>query len=306
MTVNGDRTVGNRLPWAKRRATVAKQIWGERVDVIGVQEVFQGYGPRARLVSGATQFLDLRNALRGAGGNYVLTNEASYNCVNSKSSYKCVHRYRGASGGDKIYYNASTLSMISQGSYTYAHQNPATRATVQYAMAYATLRVRATGKRFLFVTTHLDPPNRTVRVQQWNELITKVNSLKRGLPVVVVGDFNTQKFDVITKTMLPKMRRAGYGGVLNQSYATNPVTAPRAESTINGWVNSNNRYDRDVRHYSYPNNHAKTGNSIDWIFATNSIPVKQFKMVSDFDPKTLRVRGTMPSDHNMLRATLGL
>jgi endonuclease/exonuclease/phosphatase family metal-dependent hydrolase len=256
------------------------------------------------MVDGANQFLDLKNGLNSAGGTYALTNETSYNCVNPKSSYKCVYQYRGASGGDRIYYNTSTLSMVSQGAYAYPTQNPDTVATVTYALAYAVFEVKSTGTRFLFTTTHLDPPNRTVRVAQWNELIAKVNQMKGDMPVVNVGDYNTQKFDVITQEMLPKMKAAGYGDVLNQSYATNPATVVRAQSTVNGWVNSLNRYDRDVRNYSYPGNYTKTGNSIDWIFASNSLPVRQFKMVSDFDPDTLQVQGVMPSDHNMERATL--
>jgi endonuclease/exonuclease/phosphatase family metal-dependent hydrolase len=304
MTASGDQTVGNRLPWAGRRAAVVGQILGEKVDVIGVQEVNQSYGLASRMVDGANQFLDLKNGLNSAGGTYALTNETSYNCVNPKSSYKCVYQYRGASGGDRIYYNTSTLSMVSQGAYAYPTQNPDTVATVTYALAYAVFEVKSTGTRFLFTTTHLDPPNRTVRVAQWNELIAKVNQMKGDMPVVNVGDYNTQKFDVITQEMLPKMKAAGYGDVLNQSYATNPATVVRAQSTVNGWVNSLNRYDRDVRNYSYPGNYTKTGNSIDWIFASNSLPVRQFKMVSDFDPDTLQVQGVMPSDHNMERATL--
>jgi hypothetical protein len=102
------------------------------------------------------------------------------------------------------------------------------------------------------------------------------------------------------------MKDAGYGDVLNQQYATALTPEPRAEHTINGWINSLGRFDRDVKNYSYYGNHAKTGNSIDWIFASNELPVKEFKMVLDFDPTTLQVNGVIPSDHNMERATITL
>jgi endonuclease/exonuclease/phosphatase family metal-dependent hydrolase len=305
VTVSGDQTAGNRRPWAQRRDTVISQILGEKVDVIGVQEVNQSHTYASRLVDGETQFLDLKNGLNKAGGTYALTNENSFNCVNPKTSYKCVYQYRGASGGDRILYNTSTLELVSQGAYTYQHQNTTT-PTVQYALAYAVLRVKATGAKFLFTTTHLDPPDRGIRVAQWHELIDKVNELKGSLPVINVGDYNTQKFDVITQTMLPAMKSAGYGDVLNQQYAVNPVTNPRAQRMVNGWVNSNNRWDRNVANYSYPSARTKTGNNIDWIFATNSLPVKEWKMVTNFDPTTLQVLGTMPSDHNMIRATITL
>jgi endonuclease/exonuclease/phosphatase family metal-dependent hydrolase len=305
MTVTGDTTDGNRLPWAKRRATVVKQILGEKVDVIGVQEVNQSYLYPERLVNGGTQFLDLKNGLNAAGGTYALTNENSYNCVNPKSSYKCVYRNRGASGGDRIYYNTSTLALVSQGAYQYkAH------STARYGLAYAVFRVRSTGDKFFFTTTHLDPPDRYVRMAQWKELILKVNELKGSLPVINVGDYNTQKFDAGTPRlcdqMLPAMRASGYGDVLNQTCATNPVVHPRAQRSINGWVNSLNRFNRDIRTYSYYNNHTKTGNNIDWIFASNNLPVKEWKMVVNYDPTTLRVAGTIPSDHNMVRATITL
>lgn len=305
MTASGDRTQGNRLPWAQRRATVVQQILGQQVDVIGVQEVTQTNSLARRMVNGANQFLDLRNGLNAAGGSFALTNTNSYNCVNPKTSYKCVYRYRGASGGDRIYYDTTKLTMLSAGSYAYPTQNPAT-PSVTYALAYAYFSVKATGARFLFTSTHLDPPNRTVRVAQWHELIAKVNLLKGSLPVINVGDYNTQKMDVIAQSMLPAMKEAGYGDVLNQSYGQNKVTEPRARTTVNGWVNSLNRYNRDVSTYSYENNHDRTGNSIDWIFASNSLPVQEFEMVSNFDPNTLQVQGIMPSDHNMVRATITL
>jgi endonuclease/exonuclease/phosphatase family metal-dependent hydrolase len=305
MTATGDRTEGNRLPWAQRRAAVVRQILGEQVDVVGVQEVTQTNSIPNRMVSGANQFLDLRDGLNSAGGTFALTNENSYNCVNPKTSRGCRYEYRGASGGDRIYYDTSKLTMLSAGSYAYPTQNPAT-PSVTYALAYAYFSVKATGARFLFTSTHLDPPSRSVRVAQWHELIAEVNQLKGSLPVVDVGDYNTQKMDEIAQTMLPAMKDAGYGDVLNQSYGQNKVADPRARATVNGWVNSLNRYNRDVRTYSYFNNHDRTGNSIDWIFASNSLPVQEVKVVSDFDPATLQVQGVMPSDHNMMRATLTL
>jgi endonuclease/exonuclease/phosphatase family metal-dependent hydrolase len=305
VTVSGDTTSGNRLPWAQRRATVVKEILDEKVDVIGVQEVNQSHSNTARLVDGSTQFMDLKNGLNSAGGTYALTNEASYNCVNPDTPYKCVYQNRGASGGDRIYHNTSTLDMVSQGAYEYVHQN-STTPTVKYSLAYAVFQVKSTGARFFFTTTHLDPPDPQVRVAQWHELIDKVNELKGNLPVINVGDYNTQKFDIICQQMLPAMKSAGYGDVLNQQYGVNPVASPRAQRSINGWVNSNNRWNRNVADYSYTNNRVKTGNSIDWIFATNSLPVKEFKMVTNFDPTTLMVQGVMPSDHNMIRATVTL
>ena len=306
MTVTGDQTTGDRLPWAQRRATVVKEILGEKVDIIGVQEVNQSYTMAKQLVDGGTQFLDLKNGLNSGGGTYALTNEDSYNCVRPETSYKCVYQDRGASGGDRIYYNTSTLAMVSQGSYRYQAQDAGAMPWGGWELTYAVMRVKATGARFLFTNTHLDPTNQDVKIAQWHELIDKVNEIKGSLPVINVGDYNTQKFDVRIQPMLPAMKAAGYGDVLNQTYNTNPVANPRAESTVNGYFNSLGRYNRDTRTYSYYTNRAKTGNSIDWIFASNSLPVREYKVVLDYDPTTLQVNGVIPSDHNMIRATLTL
>jgi endonuclease/exonuclease/phosphatase family metal-dependent hydrolase len=304
MTVSGDRTEGERLPWAKRRATVIKQILGEKVDVLGVQEVNQSLVFKDRLVDGETQIEDLKNGLNAAGGHFAVTNETPYNCLNPTTTYKCVPKYRGASGGDRIYYNTTTLDLVSQGSYKYQHQNQV--VPVNYWLVYAVFQVKKTGARFLFTNTHLDPPSPEVRLAQWRELMAKVDELKKGLPVVSVGDFNTQKMDPIIAPMLTAMKAHGYGDVLNQSYKVNPVEKPRAQHTINGWINTANHLDRDISKHGYPYNRAKTGNMIDWIFATNSLPVKEFKVVVDYDPATLMLRGVFPSDHNMIRATLTL
>jgi len=102
------------------------------------------------------------------------------------------------------------------------------------------------------------------------------------------------------------MRHAGFGDVLNQQFHVNPSRGVRAQRRINTWVSSNNHDSRNVRSYGYADSRRKTGNSIDYIFASNSLRVKEYKVVLDFDPRSLRVRGTLPSDHNMLRATIAL
>jgi hypothetical protein len=101
------------------------------------------------------------------------------------------------------------------------------------------------------------------------------------------------------------MQAQGYGDVLDQHFQTSNAVAPRAQSRVNAWIGSSNRFDRDVRTFSYYAAPAtKIGNNIDWIFATNELVVKEWKTVVDFDPDTLQVTGVLPSDHNMVRATL--
>jgi len=299
-SVSLDQTNGNRQPWKERRGKVIAELMSEHPDVIGVQEANPSYSYPTRLVDGPTQYFDLRNGLNKAGGNYQLTNTVPYNCVNARSNYKCVYQYRGASWGDRILYNRDTIDLVRSGSTLYSVQGA---GVDKRYIAWAVLSVKATGHTFLFVGTH-PRGDASQRGAQLNQLVSRINALKQGRPVVAVGDFNTQKFDPFAATLLPKMRNNGYGDVLNQEYAVNPVRQPRAQSTVDAWINSYNHLNRAVDQWSYSQRRDKTGNMIDYVFATNSLPVRRFRLVLDYDASTLQVNGVFPSDHNMITATL--
>jgi endonuclease/exonuclease/phosphatase family metal-dependent hydrolase len=294
-----DRTVGNQRPWRQRRAGVIANILGENVDVIGIQEANQSNSFANRVVDGPNQFMDLRNGLNRAGGSFEVTTSASYNCADPSSSYKCRYRNWGAGGGDHILYNTKTLTMLSHGAVRYASAK--TTGTLARYLTYAKFQVNSTGRRFLFTSTHLDKD----RATEWREVVQQVNRLKGSLPVVNVGDYNTQKYDTLASRMLPGMKNAGYGDVLNQQYKTNPVKYPRAQSTVNGHLYSFNHDYRDVRRFSCDVK-TKIGNNIDWVFATNSLAVREWKVVANYNPATMQLNGVIPSDHNMIRATITL
>jgi endonuclease/exonuclease/phosphatase family metal-dependent hydrolase len=300
-SVSLDVSDGDRRPWRERRAGLLANVLGERLDVLGVQEANASSVFEDRLVSGTTQFFDIRDGLDAAGQNFQLTNEASANCVNAATTYDCVPRERGAANSDRILYNADRIALVSQGGYLYPTQDPG--GTPRH-MAYAVLKVKRTGDQFLFVSTHLEAHDADVRYAQWRQMMAKVAEIKGALPVIAVGDYNMQKFDVRAAEMLPAMKDAGMGDVLNQEYNVNPSRNVRAQHLVNGWMNSLNRMNRNVADWAYEDQQEKTGNSIDWVFATNALTVKEYKVVVDFDPVTMLVRGVIPSDHNMLRATI--
>ena len=289
--------------WRERRPGVLANLLGENLDVVGLQEANHGTSFQSRLVSGTTQFDDILQGLRTGGQNFAITNPYTANCVNATTAYNCTYQDRGVAGSDRIMFNADRLSMISQGGYAFPTQR--TGGNPMH-LAYATLQVKRTGDRFLFATTHLDAGDATVRYTQWRELIAKVSQLKGNLPVIVVGDFNMQKMDPNAATYLPAMKNAGMGDVLNQEYRINPGRGVRAKLMVNGWINSANHVSHDVKSFSYDDARTKTGNNIDYVFATNSLVVKEWKMVIKYDPITLWVDGVIPSDHNMVRATVTL
>lgn len=302
-SVSLDTTDGERRPWRERRQMVIANILGESVDVIGVQEVNPSPAFASRLVDGRNQYLDLRNGLNKAGGTFALTNRYAFNCKKPMKQYNCQHKNRGASHSDRILYNTQTISLVDQGKLKYraqvGHESPA-------HMGWAKLRSNVNGAEFLFTTTHLEPKNSKVRRKQWLEMIAKINDLKQGLPVVATGDFNTHKFSPSAERFLPRMKEAGYGDVLDQHYRVTKIATPRAAHTVNGWMNTANKFARDVREFGYWDEQYRTGNNIDWIWADNQMPVREWKVVTSWDPNTWQVNGVIPSDHNMVRATLGL
>ncbi len=288
-------------PWAQRRGVAIRQILSRDLDILGIQET--SFGPQAgvKYASGAsTQYLDLLRGLNAAGASYRLTSKAAYNCETARTPYRCVSRDRGAAGGDRIIFNAETLEMLSRGSMRYQAQSGSTRYLV-----WAAMRVRSTGHEFLFTTTHLSS-SATARLAQWQEMIPAVDALKGSRPVIATGDFNVRKNHEIAEWALSAMKDAGYGDVLNQEYQMNPVARPRALETVNGWLGSFNGGRRNLAEYGYATKRHLTGNIIDYVFADNAMTVRRWEVVVDHDPRTLQTTGTLPSDHNLVVATLEL
>ena len=101
-----DRTAGNQRPWRKRRATVARQILSNRIDVVGIQEAAYTSSFAPRMVYGRTQYLDLRNGLNAMGGRYAVTVKAAVNCRRAFILPRCRHRDRNASAAERILYKS--------------------------------------------------------------------------------------------------------------------------------------------------------------------------------------------------------
>lgn len=287
--------------WKIRRQVIIRQVLGEKIGVLGIQEAHQGRSIGLNYPDGENQYADLRGGLNDAGGHYRLTTPASYNCANPDSFHNCRYRDRGASRSTRILYDAQLFEMVRDGSVKYRRQIREDRYLV-----WAVFKVRSTGQKFLFTTTHLTSRDERIRMAQWRQSVRVVNRLKGRKPVISTGDYNANKYHPISREMLPVMRENGYGDVLNQEYRTNPIEDPRAESVVNGWINSYNYGKRDVAAFSFEDQRHLTGMNIDWVFASNDLPVKEWKVVVDYNPDTLEVQGALPSDHNLVRATIRL
>ena len=295
-----DKASGEQRPWLERRDAVLDGITSQHPDVLGLQEANQSIMFASRLKDGDNQYRDVLNGLNARGAHYAVTNDWANNCVTAWRSSNCTYEYHGAAGDDRILYDTDTMSLVSQGSYYYTHQFNDSKRN----LAWAVLRSKANGAAFLFVDTHLEAADPATRELQWKELIPQIDQLRGGLPVISVGDYNTQKFDPIASRMLPAMKAAGYGDVLNQTYQVSARTSPRAQHLVNAWLSTENHFRRDVTGFGYAADRTKIGNGIDYVFASNDLPVTEYQLVLDYDPATLRVNGVFPSDHNLIRADI--
>lgn len=278
---------GEKQVWKVRRTAVFNTILGADLDVFGVQEANRASVYKTHLVDGPNQFEDLVNGVNKAAGVY------RYELVDQNPNSDALD--------NRILYNKAKLVVVSFGSLRYPHQ---TAGRYPRAMSWAVFKAKATGHRFLFTTTHLDPYSSSNRMRQWGDMINRIQQLRGDLPVFVTGDFNSTKFKSFAQARLQQMTDIGIPDALGQKYKTNGNQL-RADRGINQWINSFNGYRRDVAKYSYPNNRRNLGNGIDWIFASKALDVKEFEVTVSMDSH-LRLTGTIPSDHNMIRAKITL
>jgi endonuclease/exonuclease/phosphatase family metal-dependent hydrolase len=277
-------------PWRVRGTRVARQLLGQepsnqpaaRADVIALQEANNS----KRLANGRTQFTDLVHRL---------------NTSSRGNPYRAAGVHLD-SNGTRIAYNSSALHLIRAGAYKWSAQE--TRVDGFRMMAWARFRVRASNWRFFFASVHLETASRSVRLRQWKQLIAKVPKLANGLPVLIGGDFNATrnyKGDA-ARTMLPRMREAGFRDALGQDgpgYLT--LGQARPQHLVNARFNSVNHFRRRLGHYRHAD---WVGQDIDYLFASNGLNITSWGLVADHAEGSDRLRGVIPSDHNMIRAVV--
>jgi endonuclease/exonuclease/phosphatase family metal-dependent hydrolase len=286
--------------WPKRRAEIVRQVMHNRIGVLGVQEA--GISRFGIFPKYWNQYLDLRAALNRAGGAFRLTVRAAHNCKDAKTSRRCRYLNRGASNAVRILYDARKFQEIRSGSVRYRHQAGGPRY-----LAWTVLAARSTGKRFLFTNTHLTRNSQRVKLLQWRQMVRVITKLRGNhLPVIAVGDMNASKYNPLTVEMLPAMRRAGFGDVLNQSYRVARLDRSRAKRMQNTWISSLNRGRMHVGTFGHEENHQLGAANLDYVFATNGLPVLLWKTVVNFNRRTGLMRKPVPSDHNMVMAWIRL
>ncbi|MGY2874175.1 endonuclease/exonuclease/phosphatase family metal-dependent hydrolase [Marmoricola sp. URHA0025 HA25] len=304
-TINLDSALHPEERWLNRADRVATLLLGAGTtsntataapDVIAVQEANQSYAefPATRCTN---QLIDLRNRLNAGGLHH----------------YEATSLNPTVSVGTRILFDTARLRLESAGSTLLASPS-----TTHPHLAWAIFQSRDGGQEFFFGSVHLVPSeaadSNVVRDAEWDRLLALLAdpALTRGLPVVLGGDFNSFRYssnaNTTARTHLPRMATAGIPdmllGDLDPADPNLEVADARPAATpVNAHCMSFNGFKAE-RCGEDP---TVIGQQIDYLFASTDVVVKTWEMVLDLDPLgSGNWLGTIPSDHNELRATVTL
>jgi endonuclease/exonuclease/phosphatase family metal-dependent hydrolase len=246
-------------PWSARGPAIARLIEQASPDAVGIQEGASWVGK----VRGPREVDSLRSMLDG-----------EYKLAHTEIPPSQPHFRRT---GVYILYKADTYKAIGAG----GHWD---LGNTRWA-AYQVLQNRRTGARFLFVSAHLLVPagraNDVRREAETKSLLSHSRSYAAaaGLPIVYVGDFNSDQY-----------LRHSFNG---------PERAMRAKNVNDSYdvaqTRTHARYNTAEHYMRRP---PANGARIDYVFAPPGVGVRSWGLVMDLSHG--KFVGTIPSDHNPL------
>lgn len=281
--------------WTTRLPVVAHQIRRADLDVLGIQEASAS---TKYTRGGVAQFADI---LAELGSPYAFTNTDRY-CKAPDEAGRCP---TGASSSDRILYNTNRLQMQNNGSRkldTRAWDNGSGRYVV-----WAEFEAISSGKKFFFVNTHLEPGTEGATRQQQVAIILEEIAVQNtnNLPVVVVGDLGSTKFD--------SQVVSGHTNIAHRSFIDGGFTDPLVNTpkykgvptfdAINVKYSSLNYFNAAPQLVAgaYP-----IGSYIDYIMTRGGVfTYQQWETVLDLDGDG-NFAGVIPSDHNLITLDLTL
>lgn len=284
--------------WQQRRTAVVNTIRGQDLDVLGIQEASQGRLKGVGGRYGVSQFEDL---LARLGSPWKMTNTVRYNCVQRFSPNRCTVKDRGASLGTRILYNSNRIDLVDAGSKLLPETNQ--KGTRHY-VTWAHLQQLDTGIEFVVSNSHFTayPQNHDLRKRQAEFALAEVQARNPDqLPLIALGDWNSDRFE--NGGNGPRDVYVG-AGLIDPLGAEPGLTtsAPNAtvEKRVNTWLDSFNGWQRHAPgHRDWLN-----GNYYDYILTT-PMRVSEWETGARLDASG-NILGTIPSDHNLVRATLWL
>lgn len=199
-----------------------------------------------------------------------------------------------SAGEARIVYNKARLTLIRDG---YDVLEGSRTLGVQRYAPWAVFEQRSTGKRFFFMNTHFLPQEgakaKRLRASAARQMVATVKRANtEDLPVVIVGDFNSGGLRNSANAVYRTFTGAGY---IDPLVRTRKLGA--AEKLIRTELKTVNKLRRTAPRDS-------TAPMIDHIFVSR-MRVSEYEVVAKLD-RSGRFVGTIPSDHNMIRATIYL
>ncbi len=261
--------------WTERKPAVIANIAAQSPDIIALQEM-----DRSLLA-------DLLDGLNAATSRSYMTSDPPS---------------KGGSGTTKLAYDTLRFDMApsEDGSVELTSGESGTRKWAVWAI----LIDKLSGKKLFVVSVHL------VAGEAWQEL-RKVQSAEivdlvkakntENLPVIIAGDFNSGRDYKPSNYVYDVLTAAGYREPLgNTNNSWTPARTATAEHRVNLDYNTYNNFDAYARRSKYDN-----GSDIDYIWHSPKIRVALSAVAVDVDTSGKFV-GLIPSDHNMLTATVHL
>lgn len=262
--------------WSERRSALIDNIASQSPDVIALQEM-----DRSLL---AATLADLNT--RATGRTYATSDPPS----------------KGGSGTTKLAYDSRRFALAAA-DHGFVPLTEGDSGTRKWAV-WALLTDKASGKKLFVVSVHLVSGSawqdlRRIQTEEVAALVEAKNTERA--PVVIAGDFNTGRDYEPSNVAYDVLSAAGYReplGNTDKSWTIAPSAS--AEHRVNLDYNSYNNFEPYARRSKYAN-----GAAIDYIWHSPKIRVAVSAVVVDVDTDGKFV-GVVPSDHNMLIATIHL
>jgi endonuclease/exonuclease/phosphatase family metal-dependent hydrolase len=225
---NPDDSLNN---WQYRKDAAAEMIAAYDVDLLGTQEVL------------ANQLNDLKERL------------PQYAAIG-------VGRADGKEGGEysAIFYKKDIFEVLKSGTFWLSETPEAAGSkgwdgACERIVTWAALQEKRTGKRLVFVNTHLDHVGKVARRESVRLILERVKAERNGLPVIITGDFNSTPESEVIQHVLA-----------DGTFFDTRLLAPSVAET-NGTFHGFGKIPAERRHI------------IDYIFVTNDITVNTYTVV---------------------------
>lgn len=263
-------------PWAgAREAAVVANLAAQSPDIVALQEM-----DRSKL---AAFLSDLNKA---SGRSYQTSDPAS----------------KGGSGTTRLAYDTGRFTMASA-DHGVLPLSVGDSASRKYSV-WAILTDKLSGKRLFVVANHLIAGSayQDLRRTQTDEIVNLVAAKNtKKLPVVIAGDFNSNRDASPSNVVYDVLSAAGYQDPLgNTDKSWTVAKSATAEHRVDLDYSTYNNFEPYARCSKYSN-----GADIDYIWHSPKIRVTMTQVVVAVDTAG-RFVGTIPSDHNLLTATIHL